>query len=1650
MAWAVLGVLALPYLADPSTIDLVDTPLFLLCGAGIVAYCWGRRDLASITAVLVIAVSGMLFAHQLFSMLVVAEPKGDGLLAATNLALLLFGVGLLALSRSHQCGYLAGLCASIVLVLGGLGLLDYAIGLHMIHEWWPLTRMNPHSAIGLHLAGFALLVMAHHRLATSVSNILAWAGIATVLGLFLLTMFLWDTLQRHETRQLLQIAEVQAVRIGQMFETNLNERVNAIDRMALRWEVAGGTPRLQWEADVQAYLQGMPGGYIGIRWLDAQGMVHWVYPHGQTEWVHDLQQPREPARNRGLLMADTTSGPIFTDQVDLLMGEQGMLLLRALHVEDRHDGYLAGVFHTKELFEHLTRMVIERGYELEIYCRDQLLYRNGQRPIGAMQRRTQHIEFHSGGCDWRLLIWPGSGMVAEYRTALPTLALVTGFLLTLFSGILFLFWERSRQRELVAQQAQAQVDRLFGLLPEGVVMCDPQSGLPQTFNPAAHRLLGYEAAAFQQLPVAAWQDGDGTDTPPLNTISERVDFETRYRRCDGSLLPVHATLLPFTENQYDYLLMMYRDISAQKQAEQRLHLQSIAIEQSPTSVVITNRNGVIEYVNTHFSEVTGYRRDEVIGKNPRILKSGQTATQVYQAMWRNLATGQDWSGELTNRRKNGEIYWEEAHISPVQDSHGEVTHYVAMKMEITARKQAEAQLHALNVNLESQVAARTNELMLAKEQAEAASQAKSLFLSNMSHEIRTPMNSVLGMAYLALKANPTPKLRDYLQKILHSGEHLLGIINDILDFSKIEAGMFQLDPVAFDFAQIRENLESMFAERMHQQGLVFSVDADAAIPARLSGDLLRIKQVLINLVGNALKFTDEGAVGLRIRLVEERDETVLLRFEVHDTGIGMSTEQQNELFRAFHQANPSISRKYGGTGLGLAISRRLVELMGGQIGVESEYGSGSTFWFVLPLEKADDANDEREEENEGRLFSVLSGARVLLAEDNPFNQQVATEILERAGVSVCLANDGEEALKWLQRDHFDCVLMDMQMPGVDGLEATRRLRRMSGMERVCVVAMTANASAEDRSACFEAGMDAFLTKPVNPSELYATLSKCLRRQSLAAMQLATSSKAPLPVHGRVPDYAFASDPEVIDLLVLADRLAGDGDSVRRFALKFLASAQEILTEMDELLRQGDRDALGSAGHRLKSSAKTVGAIRFADLCQQLEEWRAGGSLAEAKTIISRLHDLLELIHSHVHIAIANGRNDEVVLAPHTAALHVLVLEDENFQYDYVKDALRKLGIDKVSHAHNGFEGLAVLDAAEADPEMLICDLDMPGMDGIEFMRNVALRQYHGGILLLSGADAGVLKVAQRLASIHHLHLLGAYEKPITRQALIQAINDLHIQTRDQQYPSETADAPLDPNELRHALQAGQIEVWYQPKIAVRAPGGISGAECLVRWRHPQRGLVQPNRFIAMAEEHGLIDDLGMEVLRLAARELASWHRDGWHFPLSVNLSMDSLNRLDLPELIEQTVRNAGVAPQNIVLELTESRLMENFTVSLDIIARLRLKGFGLSLDDFGTGFSTMENLQQLPLTELKVDRAFVQGATEDAGAHAILVSSIELGRNFNLSIVAEGVETQADWDLVAGLGCDEVQGYFIARPMPAEDFFVWLVNQRNNEDNQRV
>ena len=674
------------------------------------------------------------------------------------------------------------------------------------------------------------------------------------------------------------------------------------------------------------------------------------------------------------------------------------------------------------------------------------------------------------------------------------------------------------------------------------------------------------------------------------------------------------------------------DITERIQAEEQIRKLSLAIEQSPESIVITDLNARIEYVNEAFVRRTGYSRAEAIGQNPKILQSGRTPQGSYEQLWEKLNTGEIWQGEFVNRRKDGSVYLEIATITPIRQPDGRITHYLAVKEDITEKKQLEAELEQHRYHLEELIKTRTEQLSQALHRAESANRAKSAFLANMSHEIRTPMNAILGLTHLLLRADASSEQREKLTKIASSAEHLLAIISDILDLSKIEADRMALEQTDFSLGGLLANVHSLVADQARGKGLQISIEIDPRIPEYLLGDPTRLRQALLNYASNAVKFTERGAIVLRARLENDADlaaETFRIRFEVEDTGIGMTPEVLERVFSPFEQADTSTTRRFGGTGLGLTITRRLAELMGGEAGASSDAGRGSVFWFTAVLRRGQVRVDmpQAYANAEQELGRRQVQGRLLLVEDNEINRIVALEMLTGANLRADTAGNGAEAVDRAAAQRYDLILMDVQMPVMGGIEATRQIRMLPGYAKVPIIAMTANAFEESRENCLAAGMSDFMVKPVVPEIFFATLLKWLPQ---APTQPATPTMAD---HGDDAQWQALKAIPGLDFARGRRVFAGKLPKYLRLLRMFVDGHAEDAQRIHQHLAAGETEAAWRMAHALKGGAGNLGLERIFELANLVyaglkqtdgehQVWPDVGRLDEALT---RLATALEEI-----------------------------------------------------------------------------------------------------------------------------------------------------------------------------------------------------------------------------------------------------------------------------------------------------------------------------------------------------------------------------------------------------------------------------------------
>ncbi len=1088
--------------------------------------------------------------------------------------------------------------------------------------------------------------------------------------------------------------------------------------------------------------------------------------------------------------------------------------------------------------------------------------------------------------------------------------------------------------------------------------------------------------------------------------------------------------------------------------------------------------------------------------------------------------------------------------------------------------------HAFNSMMEA-LEQREQELRTARDSALRFAKLKADFAAMISHEIRTPLNGVIGTLNMLKMSRMNHEQQELLGLAWDSSQYLLQLINDILDFSRLEAGRMEVDACDFQLLPLLDGVMNIFRTQAAQKNIALTSCVAADIPTALTGDPARIRQVLINLLGNALKFTERGSVTLT---VDRLDNGRLLRFSVRDTGIGITKEFQSVIFDSFTQADTTTTRRYGGSGLGLSICKQIVRLLGGEIGVEGTPGEGSNFWFTTPCISCSVPPIPAPQANKDKLLSrsSLSG-RILIAEDNATNQQVAAGMLRMLGCSYGIAKNGSEALTAWREGGWDLILMDCSMPEMDGFQATEAIRslELATARRTPIIAMTANILPSDIEHCKLAGMDDHLPKPLTLDALAARLTHWLNWHSDEHLP---SAEAPAEQSNGIAPLDSALLKRLRDIL---------GSSISEAIRPFLEDVPRYLVELENGIVQGDLATLRNVSHSIKGAASNLGATAMAGVAREMELQAETGVLSEASDLLLRLRTEFAVIEP----ALIAELDEPSVTSPPVRedAPVVLVVDDDRSTRSALRHALYRSGF-RVAEAGDGSEVIDWLEHNTADA--ILMDALMPVMDGfdacaalkrhtrwkdIPILMITALedrqsieRAFEAGACdfihkpihfsvvnqrvrriidatraerhirhlaytdTLSGLPNRLMFMDLLTRAIEHAErntkMLGVLfldldrfkfindtlghevgDKLLTTMAqrikgcvraddcvarlggdeftvLIRDLPNTAIAADVSQNICRTVSAPLtidgqeivitasvgialypqdgpDINrllrhadtamyrakssgsgfcyyeakmesaissrlkmetELRRALDRDEISVFYQPVVET-VSGRITGVEALVRWMHPERGVVSPAEFIPIAEETGLILPLGERVLRNACQQAKTWLDNGIaDLYVAINLSSKQLEQPDLRNIILSALNENGLPASCLVLEITESVMMARAAESIDLLRDLRNLGIHISIDDFGTGYSSLSYLKHLPATILKIDRSFIQDIPQDGDAVAIVKGITALAHSLRMKVVAEGVETNAQRETMAQLGCNLLQGYLFSKPLPAE------------------
>ncbi len=671
----------------------------------------------------------------------------------------------------------------------------------------------------------------------------------------------------------------------------------------------------------------------------------------------------------------------------------------------------------------------------------------------------------------------------------------------------------------------------------------------------------------------------------LETGSAQYALETGQRR----IRLLTENLLATQRRDAD----LERELQELRTLNETLELLALVASKTDNGVVILDAQGYVEWINDSFSRMTGFRLASIRGQSlAAMLFDEDEEADARRQFQRFLEAGHGLSQEIEQTRADGQPYWLSIGVTPVFSEEGDITRWVGIANDVTKRREAQ---HALEQ---------------AKEAAEAASRAKGEFLANVSHEIRTPMNVIIGMTELTLGTRLTPEQREYLAAVKNSAEALLRLLNDVLDLSKIEAGKLHIETVPFSLPELIQEVLKLWEPGARQKGLHISSQISSELSPIVVGDPVRLRQILFNLIDNAIKFTEQGQVVVTAALDSRMGDEARVHFAVRDTGIGIPEHKLASIFEAFSQADSSTSRRYGGTGLGLTISAQLVALLDGRLWVESKIGAGSTFHFCLPLTILERPPADEDKPSRRRApLRAKNRLRVLVADDNPANRLLAARILEKRGHLVVQAGDGREALTAAEREPLDIVVMDAQMPEMDGLQATRqiRAREKTTQTHLPIIALTASAMSGDRERCLTAGMDGYISKPINAQELL-TLVETLGTQARSA---------------KVSDQRGPEGGPAFDFRTALARLEGDVEIFKEQVVFFLRDAPVLLMDIQDALAAGDAGKLRTAAHRLKGLAAGFDATAVTERALELEQrGQRGGDWQGADLVRKSLEEAL--------------------------------------------------------------------------------------------------------------------------------------------------------------------------------------------------------------------------------------------------------------------------------------------------------------------------------------------------------------------------------------------------------------------------------------------
>ncbi|MBK5244613.1 MAG: response regulator [Eubacteriaceae bacterium] len=884
--------------------------------------------------------------------------------------------------------------------------------------------------------------------------------------------------------------------------------------------------------------------------------------------------------------------------------------------------------------------------------------------------------------------------------------------------------KEKRARELFAKEVQEEktnkgwkysrnlleiiIDSLVTIGPDGIIT-DVNSATEKATGLPREKIIGTDFSEYFTDPDKAL-----AGYKQVFDAGKVVDYELYLKHINGSSIPVlyNASVYKDNKGQIIGVLAVARDISAIKKYKDELtdfkNNLELIVQQKTAELIIANEELVFQ------NEEKEKRAAELVIANKELaFQNEEKADRAAELLIVNKELV--FLNEEKEKRAAELIIANEELVFQNEEKEKRAAELLIANKELSFQNKEKVRWKVHTKELKEQ----NVELEIQKKQLDEASQLKSSFLSNMSHELRTPLNAIVGFSELALKTSLNPRQHNYLSKIKISSHILLRLISDILDLSKIEAGKLELEIATFSLEEVLQNAVNQVSVKSQEKGLTLMVSIDEDVPLSLNGDSLRLGQILLNLVSNAIKFTDKGEVAIRVELLEKSGDSASIQFSIKDTGIGMTEEQVTKLFQPFTQADTSTTRKYGGTGLGLDISKKLVSLMSGDIWIESEIGVGSTFFFTTKINVADkgqfehykntfekwgkkvllvdDIEESREiigsmlaevfsgvvmssfgeeaiailektKENDIKYLPQLRDIRILLVEDNEINREMAWEILQEAGLKVTIANNGREAVDKVKTNAYDIVLMDIQMPIMDGYDATREIRKDPVFAELPIIAMTANASLRNREKCFQAGMNGYVAKPIDTAKLFQTIAHWMKKEQGTIRKKTTHgiSASPSSKNKAVTENSIMiPDLAGIDVQTGLTRLGGNQKLYCELLVKFHKNHKYAVKEIRYALDHGDLKGAEILVHTIKGAAGNVGAQDVYIDSDALEAELKTNRPANVGLLLGKLEQALEQIFASI---VLMAKNDEDTQSSHLNG-------EDTSHLKPILDKLKKLLLD---------------------------------------------------------------------------------------------------------------------------------------------------------------------------------------------------------------------------------------------------------------------------------------------------------------------------------------------------------------------------------------